>query len=220
LTLSCKDKMEEFDYGYEYCPVSVGNYKIYNVEEIIYENSDTVILNYQIKEQVTELFNINGEDRYKLERFKRAADTVPWPIDPDSVWSIMLNKSRIIKIENNTRFIKLVFPVENGKEWDGNAENSRGEDLYYIKNVGKPYTVLSNTFSKTAKVVQNDDSTCISRDRRYEVYAENVGMIYRLKEIYELTDDPATNNAITKKCDYHYIDRGKKTVESLISYGN
>ena len=35
----------------------------------------------------------------------------------------------VIKIENNTRFIKLVFPVENGKIWNGNGQNNFGEDV-------------------------------------------------------------------------------------------
>ncbi|MBX9851511.1 MAG: hypothetical protein K2X86_07100 [Cytophagaceae bacterium] len=206
--LSCKDK-EEIDLGFDYYPIETGDYKIYNVLKITYEANDTIIENYQIKEWVSEIFTINGEERYKMERYKRLSDTLSWPATPDSVWSASVNSSRIIKVENNVRLVKLVFPVESGKTWDGNSENDRGEEVYTYKDVNKPYTLSSQTYDKTATVIQNKDTTFINKDYRWEIYAKGVGMIYRLKEVYEFKQTGPPGK----------IESGIKYYESLSSYG-
>lgn len=216
LLSGCKDRKENFDPGFGYYPVEVGDYKIYQVHKVNYQPNDTTVENFQIKELVAERFIINGEQRFRLERYKRNDDNFQWPPFPDSVWSVSVTSSKVIRIENNTRFVKLVFPVETGKSWNGNIENAGGEDLYFLRNVDKPYTLLSHSYPQTVTVEQspNDSSTFLYKDYREEVFAKDIGMVARIKEMYEyklkdnMTIDPACR-----------IDVGLKYHEKLISYG-
>lgn len=211
----CKDDEESYDPGYAYFPLEVGDYKIFDVQKNSYQPTDTTYENYQIKEVVAETFTINDELRYRLERFKRFNSTDPWPFAPDSVWSVAFSNSKVIKVENNIRLIKLIFPVENGRTWNGNAENVLGEDSYTLQDVAKPFTVPAQSFPNTATVLQspNDSTTRLSKDYRAEVYAKDLGMIYKIKEVYEYKQSGGFVNS-----DYK-IDVGIKYYEKLSSYG-
>jgi hypothetical protein len=213
LFASCKGKEETFDQGYDYYPIAKGNYKIYDVRFEDYSTSGTVTEDYQIKEIVTDTFTLNGELKYRIERFKRAISSDPWPETPDSVWTSVVFSSRIIKAENNVRFVKLTFPVENGKSWNGNAENDFGDDQYVLNSVGKSFTVNGQLYSKTATVLQSpNDSNFVNKDYRKEVYAKGIGMIYKVKEIYEY--EQGANWGLYK------IESGIKYYERLNSYGS
>jgi hypothetical protein len=207
---SCKKDKEIYDPGYSFYPLEVGNWKIYQVKKISYQPYDTTFEDFEIKEIITEEFTINNEARFRVERFKRADSTLAWPATPDSIWSIANSKSKIVQVENNTRFVKITFPVEDNKSWNGNIENDLGADDYMYINVSKPYTVLSSTFPKTATVLQSNDSSLVDKDYRWEVYADEVGMIFKLKEMYEYKQS-------CWKCGQ--IDEGIKYYERLISYG-
>jgi hypothetical protein len=212
---SCKHD-EEFDAGYKYYPISVGDYKIYQVQKISFQPNDTTFENFEIKELVSEEFTINGEKRFKLERYKRLDNTLPWPNSPDSVWSAAFSNSKVIRVENNVRIIKLVFPVENGLTWNANSENFLEPDDYTYKNISKPYTVLGQNFPKTTTVLQspNDSSTRLYKDYRAEVFAENIGLVHKLKETYDYKQTGGVANFDFK------IDVGIRYYERLTSYGH
>jgi hypothetical protein len=213
---SCKGDDEEFDAGYKYYPLTVGDYKIYQVKKISFQPNDTTYENFEIKELVSEEFTINGEKRFKLEIFKRLDNSLPWPETPDSVWSTVLSESKVIKIENNVRYIKLVFPIKNARTWDGNSENFLEADDYVFKDINRPYTVLYQNFPITATVLQspNDSSTRLYKDYRAEIYAEKVGLVYKLIERYDYKQTGGVANFDFK------IDVGVKHYERLTSYGH
>jgi hypothetical protein len=54
-----------------------------------------------------------------------------------------------------------------------------GEDSYELKSVNKSLKVGGTTFDRTATVVQQNDSTLVNQDKRVEIYAADVGLIYR-----------------------------------------
>jgi hypothetical protein len=59
-------------------------------------------------------------------------------------------------------------------------------------------------------VQEVDTSNIVDRDYRFEVFAKGIGLVYRLKEIYEY--DQATLGS-------YDIESGFKYYESLNSYG-
>lgn len=213
LLLSCRDKKQELDFGYNYFPLTEGDYRIYDVNMSTYSSSDTLTENFQIKELVSEKYTINGEERYRIERYQRNSPSDSWPPMPDSVWSAIVTSSRAVRIENNTRFVKLVFPVENGKQWNGNVENNYGEESYQMRDAGKSFTVLSTTYPKTVSVLHNFDTSYVQRDYREEVFAENVGLIRKIREQYKYSQDP-------QDWLLHKIVSGIKYEENLSSYGH
>jgi len=211
--LSCKEKERTFDEGYNYFPLAIGNYKIYDVIKTTYTSTNPVTETYQIKEYIADTITISSELKYRLERYKRATSSDNWPATPDSVWTASLYPNKAIKVENNVRYIKLVFPVQNGKTWNGNAENIYGEDDFKLQNVGKPYLVQNSNYSNTATVLQNDESTAINKTYGVEVYAKDIGLIYKEEQIYayvQLNGTPQTG----------VIDYGIIYYERINSYGH
>jgi hypothetical protein len=177
ILFSCKKKEETFDIGADYFPIRPkGTYIIYDVQRTIYgaTRHDTT---YQLMEMTGDTAWLNGQLYYKVWRFTRADAIGTWPAQPDSVWQEYNNTAQAVKTETNRKFVKLVFPVEENKTWNGNVMNTWAADDYTMKNVGRSYTVNGHYFPVTLKVVQNNDTSYVNEDQRYEVYAKGIGLV-------------------------------------------
>jgi hypothetical protein len=106
-----------------------------------------------------------------------------------------------------------VFPVANGTAWNGNLYNNFGSDQYDTRLANQPYTGQTQTFGQTVTVAQQNDSTLVSLDKRVEVYARQVGLVYREKaQLFYCSSTPA---CIGK----NQIDYGFRQIYRLRSYG-
>ncbi|MFL5730483.1 MAG: hypothetical protein ACJ75J_13430 [Cytophagaceae bacterium] len=189
---SCKRKEEVFDLGEDYFPVRNpnGNYIIYDVQRIIFQATGPDTSNYQLKEVVGDTVTLNGKLYYKVWRYSRPDASGTWPAQPDSVWYEYNNGAQAVKDENNRNYIKLIFPVEENKTWNGNALNIYASDDYTMVNVGKSYTSNGHYFPTTVKVVQNDEASLVDEDKRYEVYAKGIGLIEKYVDDVIFCSDP------------------------------
>jgi hypothetical protein len=170
--------------GYEYFPLTVGEFRIYDVEVINYNfdgSTDTVV--YQLKEVVSDSSIIGEETSYRLDRFRRANSLEPWVID--SVWSARLNTYQAIVVEHNVAIIKLSFPLVEDRRWDGNAMNTIDFDEFKIKNLGMTYQIDSIDYPNSLEMFKEDevDSLGITgKDYNLEVFSAGIGLIYRVDE--------------------------------------
>ena len=177
---ACSEKNITLDrdrLGLEYFPLEVGQYRIYDVDEILYTISSFDTLKYELRESVVNSFeNLEGGTTYTIHREKRLNDQVAW--DLDSVWTARKTSSVAISVENNISLVKMVFPIENGINWDGNIFNSSGERLFaYDLNV-EPITIGSDEFTDLVKVIQSDiPENIVNQDQRHEVYASGIGLV-------------------------------------------
>jgi hypothetical protein len=168
--------------GYDYFPLSTGDTRIYDVTLIEHNvdlSSDTTY--YQLKEVVGELFTAGGQDSYRIERFTRSNDTEGWQVD--SVWIARRNTYQAIVVENNIPIIKLSFPVQEDRRWDGNAMNSREYDEFKMINTGKSFELAGAAYDRTVELVKEDalDPTQkVSDNLHKEIFAYGIGMIYRI----------------------------------------
>jgi hypothetical protein len=115
--------------------------------------------------------------------------------------------------DNNLRFIKLISPVEQGKDWMGNSyiDTRSSTSLfqyldgwdYMYDSVNMPYNTLAGTIDSTITVLQRDETSPpgdfdpqFYQQRNYsvEVYAYNVGLIYKnfLHWTWQPTPPPAS----------------------------
>lgn len=173
-----------------YFPLQVGYYQIYQVSETDINRIDCSTAlsatNYQLKVLIFDsVKNSLGSYNYLIHRYTRPDSTQTWTI-LDS-WSAYENANQVIVTESNVPFVKLVFPLVNNEQWNGNAYNDNGEEDYAMNHVGQPYTLNNGKkFSNTVNVVQSDNQDFIVyQDKRIEVYAASVGLIY--KETTQLT---------------------------------
>jgi len=95
-------------------------------------------------------------------------------------------------LEENQRFVRLIFPVNEGKSWNGNAYNTSEPWNYNYTNVDEPYSLDLLSFSKTLTVNQRNNINLVDQEIAYEVYAYGVGMVYK-----QLTDLEYQNFQVT-----------------------
>ncbi len=185
----------DIDYGYDYYPLSVGKYIIYDVDSITYDpdNGNTLIdtNSYQIQEEIVDtLIDNSGRTVYVIHYQTRNHATEPWQLE--AVYSAVQTESALIKTEDNLPFTKLVFPIKIDSTWDGNRlfndENViasvRGETLNIFKNweskVKSNQTSIdigNQTFNDVISVIHADDENLIERRYVEEKYSRTIGLI-------------------------------------------
>jgi hypothetical protein len=204
LMMSCSKQSDTFTSSTvpEYFPLSVGKYFIYRLDSTLPANFGTslAVRSYQAKDSVIATFVDNlGRPSYTIFRYLRdTAALKPWTYS--STMYATATDGALEYVDNNLRFLKLRAPISNGFSWYGHSfidtHNQANAFLdkangwnYTYQNVGEPYTVFNTTYDTTAVVAQIDDTTPAGpfdptlpiqvRTFGMEVYAKNVGLIYK-----------------------------------------
>ena len=189
---SCKkDDPIQVDVGYGYFPTEIGAWIIYDVDSTVWDDffspSKETNYKYQIKEVIESSYiDVGGRVAYRWERYKRDSVGAPWVIK--DVWAVNKTSSTAEKVEENVRYIRLIFPVKLSKIWDGNASNTLDEWDYQYTEVDAPGTVGGLSFDSTLTVLQQDFNPWIFYDFFEEKYAKNVGLIYKKALHWEKPD--------------------------------
>lgn len=182
---SCKkDDPVVNDIGLNYFPTEVGHWVVYEVDSTVYDDfdGDTIVYRYQVKELLESEFTDNqGRSAIRVERFKRMYDpntpydSIPWTLS--RVWAFTRTNFAAEKLEENERFIRLAFPVTQGKTWNGNAYNTIGQWNYKFKEVDQPYSIGSFSLDSTCLVEQKTEINLINHRVYRERYAKNIGLV-------------------------------------------
>ncbi len=194
ILISCKKNninSTTTDFGKDYYPIEVGRYIVYDVDSTAYDEITHIptTYKYRLKEIITEAFiNDEGKTAYRLERYikpydsTKSYDQISWKIK--DVWTIIPYTNSIEKIEENIRYVKLIFPVKKSAQWNGNIKNTLGTKNYTYEYADFSETVNNLFFSKVTKIKQYEYRTSIKYQNEVEKYAKGIGMIY--KEIVDL----------------------------------
>jgi len=183
--------------GWDYQPLEKGHYIIYDVDSIIFDDFkksvDTVRL--EIKDEIgDEFIDDQGQSAFYVNRYVRKTSTEPWKMN--LVYYISKDPYKLLWTENNLRYIKMVYPVKLNKKWFGNAylASQTNDELRWLDGWEYRYTdvlVPFNTGIKEydeihiidqANVIEGSpDNPDAYSARTYsrEVFAPNVGMVYR-----------------------------------------
>ncbi|SOD80786.1 hypothetical protein [Spirosoma fluviale] len=198
---------------YDFIPVETGRYTIYDVQETQYtRNTPPVQRTYRLKETIGPAYNdVTGQPAYRLLRYRRISDDQPW--QPDSIWSVRLVNNEVIRTENGQDFVKLLYPASDGLIWNGNRYNVFKPNRYEARNVGQPFSVSGKEFRSTITVVAQDDSTLIGQTKRVDVYAHQIGMIYKERTYLQFCTDLPT--CLGK----NQIDYGIRQIYRIQTYG-
>lgn len=183
ISFSCsKDKeIEPSDMGYAYAGLTLGKYVVYDVDSLFYDDFNSTIdtSEYKIKELVAESYtDLEGEEAFKINRYKRNNDTLPWVLI--DVWNAKLVERNYQKVEENVRYVKLVFPPKANLNWDGNIMNNEPTLYYQYTSIDAPETIGNTAFERVVTVVQDEDeSNLINPVLFEEKFAYGVGMVYK-----------------------------------------
>lgn len=214
--------------GLNYYPLQVGDYRVYDVTDIEYQNNEPTEKHFQMREWVADSFmDQTNVLTYKIIRSVRPDAQSEW--QDDSVMTVTKDEKMVILTKDNTKYIKLVFPVEEGKTWIGDLYNSHviiedepnpylSKESYQYLNVDQPFDTETENFDKTVTIIQGEpklDPEYSVFDDRKEVYARGIGKIYRL--FHRLSfDECSSGNCPNGE---GYILDGHKRTEVLIDYG-
>lgn len=189
---SCKDKREELtlDYNYGYYPIELNAYIDYDVDSITYLFNNTYIRDtarYQLRELVADTFYDNsGNLNYELHLLRRTDTTSGWTFWKK--WYISRDLTRVLKTEDDLKFIKMIFPPKSGESWNGNQYIPNTSDFpydvykdwdYHFGNIDSTVTVNGQNFDQAVSVSEVDEESFVAKRLRREVYAKGVGMIYQ-----------------------------------------
>jgi len=178
---SCeKDLVNSSQFLYtSYYELKTGKFVDYNVMEINHDEDalvqhDTLIYQMRCKLEDTTIDN-SGRVVYKYVRYKRLSDSDPW-VQHD-LWTTILDNNKAELVEENQRIVKLVFPVSTFAEWNANQFNMDSKMTCSYKNIHKSRSINTLSFDSTLTVEQENKRNLIEFKRKYEVYANHVGMI-------------------------------------------
>ena len=178
---SCKKKTTAtLNLGYDYFPLENGNYIIYRLDSLYYNDFTGSIdtFRFEVKEKVTETYtDAAGQSTARIERYYRKSSSENWEIQ--DVWTANLNPSSAEKTEENQRFVKISFPAKKNIVWDGNRFNALGRQDYKIESAGQALNLASVSFDSTLLVKQKADSNLIRLEVAYEVFAKKIGLVYK-----------------------------------------
>ena len=235
---ACRPSIEMLeDISYDYYPIEEGKYRIYQVDSIVYNAfiCQTLTNSYQIKEVTGNvIIDGEGEKAYAVKRYKRLNGNAPWKLE--EVWTEKIQQQQLQRIENNQRWVKMVFPIQEQQMWDGlsyiKSDTSfeiSGSSIQIYKDWGDfEYQKTGSSFVDTSQTVpaiypdvvevaQADAENQIEKRYAKEVYAKNIGLVYR--ELWILDCQAAGCGA----CQYNtpWKERARKgyiLVESLIEH--
>lgn len=203
------DDTEEFviDFGYEYFPLEIGKFMEYRLDSVIFDTTSIGVTRdtnvWFAREEVVDTFrDLSNELNYRIERSQRKSSTDPWEIE--SVYAAILKTDQAIRIEDNFRFIKMVFPLRRGDIWDGNIFiddetiiTIAGESIemfkswsYELDELDEQAVVNNMPFDSVATIFQANnqegpDPNLIELRFSKEQYAKNLGLIYREMRILD-----------------------------------
>lgn len=188
LIISCKQTNqgnEEINLGLDYYPVKIGSTWIYTVDSIAYDNNTGVTtidtFRYEYKEVISSNFSdVSGNTGQLLNRFYRKNDSSDW--FQANNWTVLITKEKAERVEENIRFVKIAFPVAVNKRWNGNMYNAREVEQYRIINTNRGATYGNTFYHNTMLVQQAKELNAIEEIAKQEVYAQNVGLVYKLSD--------------------------------------
>ncbi|MDI9340834.1 MAG: hypothetical protein QM534_09735 [Sediminibacterium sp.] len=222
--LSCrkknKDAAEPVNPGKEYYPATTGKFVVYDVDSTWYNELtfQPTTLKYRIKERFSEVFTDNeNKPAIRIERFikyynpNKSYDSIPYTIK--DVWQANVTDRNVEVVEENIRFVKLIFPLQEGKSWNGNVRNTNTERNYKIEYLDRAETINGVSLEKTLAVKQIDFRTLISYQYASEKYAKGIGLVYReIKDIY-------SNTVVAGVPVENRIEKGVIYIQKIVSYG-
>jgi hypothetical protein len=181
----------------QYFPIKFGKSITYNVDSIYYIDS----LCKQIEVTSQQMYSITDSFRdsqnrlsYLMNIYTRPNATAGW--QAQSVVYVTPTGNSIEYVQSTMRFIKLVFPVAANVTWAGNSEIEQVDSIYkafsnWTYTYQNPQMAYNNglvNYNNTVTVLEENDSLSnpttdpaapASRTFYQEVYAYNVGMVYR-----------------------------------------
>jgi hypothetical protein len=163
---------------------------------------------YQLKCVIEDTFTDNaGRLAFNYVRYKRTNSTEPWA--QADLWSTTVFNNKAELVEENQRIVKLVFPISEFTTWNANQFNTDIKLNCSYDELHVPKAINGFSFDSTLVVEQEDKRNLIEFKRKYEVYANRVGMVKKYYKDLQISNFDTLN-----------IKSGKEIFMTLTNFGN
>ena len=181
LFLSCKKETEKLAVqGEEYFSYEIGQTRYYQCDSIQYNSFDAQNpvkeVSFIIKEHVKDTFTDDeGKEVFRLERFISYDNDTSYSFF--NLATIQIDKLGIQFYENNSRYLRMSFPIREKRSWDGNVYNNLDRQRYVYTIVNEPYSNGFLNFDEIVRINQRNELTIISEKIENFTYGKNFGLI-------------------------------------------
>jgi hypothetical protein len=206
---ACKKQDNSPDMAYAYFDLTHGRYIIYDAVKITHDANQAVhdTLRYQMKTVIGDtIIDNEGRVANRYLRFFRTNELNFWVLQ--DIYTTIIENRRAELVEENQRIIKLVFAPTLSKSWNANAFNMLPTMDCYYRAIDKKATIGLLSFDSTLIVEQADFSSLIGHERKYEVYAKGIGMVYKYFKDLEIANFDTLN-----------VKKGDELFLTINSYG-
>jgi len=193
--LGCKEASfrDESDFGYNYQPKTEGHWVEYMVDSTTYNDvtSPPTIFTttFYLREEIDSVFqDASGEDNILVTQYRKENLSDSW--DVYQVGSFKISESSHQRYFNDLRFISLIFPVSEGREWQGHSflnvdneptleylDDARYDWNYQYTAVDEVVVIDSFTLDSCLTVLQIDEENLFEKKFGQELYARNIGLV-------------------------------------------
>lgn len=190
IATSCKKTKTTINFHEDYFPLEDNRFVEYDVTRISHDHvaGKHETTNYVLKTIIRDTV-IDNSGRIAKKFYRYIFDNIFQEYKVKDLWTAIIDEYRAELVEENERIVKLVFAPTLGKEWDINAFNSKDPLLAYYENIHKPLTVNNYHFDSTVTVVQEKmDPNLVEYRRKIEVYAKNIGLVYKFYKDLTIKD--------------------------------
>ena len=193
-----------------YFPMDFGTYVDYEVVEIQHDinaeiTNDTVF--YYLRTVIGDTITDNeGRLARKFVRKKRNELSDPWVIS--DVWTALVNDIRVEVTEENKRKVWLILPPLNSSFWDLNAFNVDEPIFCTYDGMHENSSINNISFDSVITVEQEDVLNLVSFRRKYEQYANNVGLVKKYYKNLNIFNFDTLNIQSGTELIYKCIDFG------------
>jgi hypothetical protein len=181
LLLSCGKNNSNVDSNiYEsYFPLDLGSYVDYEVVDIQHDMNAQITndtSSYYLRTVVGDTITDNaGRLARKFFRKKRNDFSESWVTS--DVWTVLINDIRVEVTEENKRNVWLILPPLNSASWDRNAFNIEDPIICSYDGIHQNSSINNLSFDSVLTVEQEDVLNLVSFRRKYEQYANHVGLV-------------------------------------------
>lgn len=212
LFYACRNGQEELTIkGEEYFPIEIGNKHTYSIDTIVYDLFQRKIDTFSniVQEEVVEKYvDLSGDTVYRIELSTYNQEKFKYVVFKSFERKIKDNYA-MEKMENSTE-VKMIFPISNYKTkgstytWNSNMFNGREPQIVKYTSVFTGFNNGNKNYSNCVSVKLSKPQTGIINNIKEEVYAKNIGLIYRFTD----STDYLQNDTFPS---------GKKTIIRLIN---
>ncbi len=193
-----------------YFDLTPGRYIVYDVFEVFHDETalikhDTSV--YQLKTLVGDTITDNqGRIARKYIRSKRNTSSESWVIT--DVWTTIIEGNRAELVEENERIIKMMFPLSLSTKWNANVFNPGNSLDCFYRNIHKPMQLNGLQFDSISTIDQENERNLIEYRRKYETYANHVGMVIKFYKDLKISNFDTLNIKSGHEYKYTCIDFG------------